>query len=788
MTLLEAFRDYSKHGYSTTLTNEIKECIVKWKVHQSRLPEESEVATAIAKAQGIAIICGKVSGHLELIDVDTKYDLTGTLWNGLWSEIPDSIRSMLVVAGTVSGGYHLYYKCPVVEGNLKLAQRETTEEERIDSPHEKVKVLIETRGEGGYAICYPSPGYKWITGDHTTVKCLTVEQRKELHTIARSFNTFLAPPQVHRRTETEHTFTKSPIDDYNERGDVLGLLTNHGWTITEQNSVKAILRRPGKDRGKSGDYLFEKKWFGVFSTSTEFEIQKAYTPAAVYCKLECGDDWHRCAKALAMGGYGEKRTVKVQLNSPAEMVPITFWDYDKKDKLYINRTQYIDFLSSHFGYYLFPYDDKGNDKRLIQIREGLVEEATTEKMKKDVCSYLVMEQEVLEAMTRGHATYFADGLFEFLPVADIEFLTDSIEAAYFPFTNGIVKVTSKGTELLKHGGNKKAIWRSAMIPFSIAITNMDTEDGFSWDERSDEYAQFVYNIAGKDPARFQSAMTTIGYLLHKYKDPTRAFAVIFCEETDNEDKGGGTGKGLVINAISQMIKCDQIDGKNFKQDKSFAFQRMSLDTRLIAIQDIRQKVDFEGYYSTITDGITIERKRMDEIHIPYSRSPKICFTTNYMVQNQSNHARRRQRVLPFSSHYTPEFTPADEIGHRLFDDWDRSGWVSFYNFMFSCAQAYLTTGIVELPFTDTMRLKSIKSSFGSDFKEWFDHYRMNGAKEWTAFKDLYSHFLSSTDNNEKDFSKKRFKKGLEVACDQFKLAIEDRNQGPAGGREIRIIS
>jgi hypothetical protein len=108
--------------------------------------------------------------------------------------------------------------------------------------------------------------------------------------------------------------------------------------------------------------------------------------------------------------------------------------------------------------------------------------------------------------------------------------------------------------------------------------------------------------------------------------------------------------------------------------------------------------------------------------------------------------------------------------------------------MFSCAQAYLTTGIVELPFTDTMRLKSIKSSFGSDFKEWFDHYRMNGAKEWTAFKDLYSHFLSSTDNNEKDFSKKRFKKGLEVACDQFKLAIEDRNQGPAGGREIRIIS
>ena len=41
-----------------------------------------------------------------------------------------------------------------------------------------------------------------------------------------------------------------------------------------------------------------------------------------------------------------------------------------------------------------------------------------------------------------------------------------------------------------------------------------------------------------------------------------------------------------------------LDGKNFKADKTFAFQRVSLDTKLIAIQDVEQNL-FQFLYGSI---------------------------------------------------------------------------------------------------------------------------------------------------------------------------------------------
>ena len=54
---------------------------------------------------------------------------------------------------------------------------------------------------------------------------------------------------------------------------------------------------------------------------------------------------------------------------------------------------------------------------------------------------------------------------------------------------------------------------------------------------------------------------------------------------------------------------------------------------------------FEELYSNITEGITVEKKNLKEFFIPYKDSPKITISTNYVISDEGNHAKRRQKVL-----------------------------------------------------------------------------------------------------------------------------------------------
>ena len=67
------------------------------------------------------------------INIDCKYDLTGTLFQDFIQVITDAnveLAQKLLIAKTTNGGYHIYYRCNTIEGNKKLASRETTDEER----------------------------------------------------------------------------------------------------------------------------------------------------------------------------------------------------------------------------------------------------------------------------------------------------------------------------------------------------------------------------------------------------------------------------------------------------------------------------------------------------------------------------------------------------------------------------------------------------------------------------------------------------------------------------------
>ena len=141
-------KNYFANKLSIIPCKDDKRPAMAWKRYQEELPRWEYMEPKFSQFPNVALVCGKVSGGIEVIDVDCKYDLTGSLMKDLFTELKkldNDIKQKIVVQKTINGGYHLIYRCSEIEGNQKLAMRKTTEQEREVNPNEKTKVLIETR-------------------------------------------------------------------------------------------------------------------------------------------------------------------------------------------------------------------------------------------------------------------------------------------------------------------------------------------------------------------------------------------------------------------------------------------------------------------------------------------------------------------------------------------------------------------------------------------------------------------------------------------------------------------
>lgn len=828
--MIKAARFYTEQGLSVIPTDNTKRAILPWKEFQSHIITDEQIKIQFnhPKCSGIAVICGGVSGGLEVIDIDTKYDVSGNLWENYSREIAALLPKLYVVK-TKSGGYHLYYRCEVIEGNQKLANRPATEAELKDNPNEKVKVLIEIRGEGGYVIAPPTPGYERQA--EFNIPVISIDERDMLLSAARSFNEVIEEdrPQV---SHSAGGYQKTPWDDYNSRADVIALLEKHGWIVVEKKGPRILLRRPGQtDAYSSGDYHTELNLFKVFSTSTVFDINKGYKPFAVYAILEHNKDFSAAAKQLIRDGFGEvgitgKYSGKVlqslgagkskeeisrtlisedglsekdaariieeveDINGPEILA---FWEVrvtKTKKTITILRHKLVEFLYNN-GFHLFFYDKNSSNYRIVQQADGLVQDASFETIKKFIKEYVlslperfdaITPDELLEVIMKGADTYFGKGLIEFIDAKEIDILQDTCDAAYFTFTNGIVKVSAEKIELLTYGQVGKPVWKSQVIDFKVDV---DIE----FDPNLCEFYDFIRKVSnGDDQSQENDTYLTslIGYLLHRYKDPARPHAVILAEETEDEKKGGGTGKGILIKALSYMANLERVDGKNFKLDKNFAFQRVGLDTKIVAIEDVRKNVDFEGFYSIITEGMTIERKNKDEFFIPYPDSPKIVFTTNYTIAGNGGHGKRRQKLFEFSNHFSEKWSPYDEYKHKLFDDWDQDEWNRFYNLMFLCVADYLQKGIKTVQNSVKLNRKHIRLNYLPEFLEWWDGYIENGSADFKPFRDIYTAFLVQNSFDKKDYSQRRFRAAVDECCERFEYQLFKRKQGHEKLLEYKI--
>jgi hypothetical protein len=320
--------------------------ITAWNPYTVSLPAATEVKYWFDRDDppGIAIIGGRVSGNLECLDFDAHADEIFVAWCSLVEAEAPGLIARLCVTRTPKPGFHVRYRCTdfAVPGNTKFA---------IDA--DSKTVLIETRGEGGYALAPGSPAKCHETGRRYShhsgpplpnLPTITVDEREVLVRCACSFN---RAPRLDPEPDSTSFKSEIPGDAYNKRGPDWGdILGPAGWECAGQHGEMRYWRRPGKTgRGWSATTGVKNRTgvelMCVFSANAEpfpgpndGRACSTHTKFSAIAYLHHGGDHALAAKALAEQGFGTRRVTTRELERalpfrafPVEALPEVLASY-----------------------------------------------------------------------------------------------------------------------------------------------------------------------------------------------------------------------------------------------------------------------------------------------------------------------------------------------------------------------------------------------------------------------------------------------------------------------------
>lgn len=302
--------------------------VQSWTAYQKTRPTLPETLELFKiDSDGIGLICGAVSGGLEMLELEGRaveegyyrqlvQAFTDHGQDELWSRINNGY-----VEETPSGGMHWYYRTRLgrTKRNTKLARRPGR-----DGP----EVLIETRGEGGFTVVAPSAGRTHGTGKHwlvligqgpENIPVLSEDERDTIHAIASTLDQMpVMEPPPPRNTHLTVAGELRPGDHFNQQATWQQILEPHGWTIHKHYGGNLYgWRKPNKSHpgisattGRNdADRIF------VFSTSTIFESERPYSKFGAYALLNHQGDYAAAARELRKQGYGAT-------NNPKELAAV----------------------------------------------------------------------------------------------------------------------------------------------------------------------------------------------------------------------------------------------------------------------------------------------------------------------------------------------------------------------------------------------------------------------------------------------------------------------------------
>lgn len=290
---------------------------------------------------GVGLICGEVSGGLELLELEGKAMDSASLDKvnaamerhdiiDLWTELTENGYAEI----TPSGGLHILYRIVdhEVPGNTKIANRPPTERELEASPKLRSVTLAETRGEGGFVIVAPTKGSVHPTGDSWSVTAGKIGQVGQISWAARcllhraiheALDTMPPPPP--RIEPARSTLPRSnpgdlaPGEDFNAKTSWSDLLNQYGWTYHSQyfGSAEELWTRPGKDPhdGHSASVGYQgSDNIYCWSSAADLPIEEPVSKFGFYTYMEHRGDFSASARALRAQGFGSKPTQGIDIS------------------------------------------------------------------------------------------------------------------------------------------------------------------------------------------------------------------------------------------------------------------------------------------------------------------------------------------------------------------------------------------------------------------------------------------------------------------------------------------
>lgn len=334
-------------------------------------------------------------------------------------------------------------------------------------------------------------------------------------------------------------------------------------------------------------------------------------------------------------------------------------------------------------------------------------------------------------------------------------------------------------------------------------------DGLSKEEADAYREKYKFSITGsllteaeKSEQRHHliNKLYQIGFIFHRYKQASRAWATwsMDAKLSDGDESHGGSGKSLLPNLIFQhkLMKTEYREGRPIKlTDNPHLFENTTEHTDMFLVDDANRYLKFDAFFSAITGPTMVNPKNAKQYTIPFSKSPKFWFTSNYPPHNIDPSMERRILYTIFSDYYhhnkMDEYREArtvrDDFGKDLGEDFTPEEWNLFLNLIAQCIRFYLSAPIKLNPPMENVNARNLKSAMGEAFQPWADVFfsAESGRLDTFVIKSVaLNDFLKATNMK---WTTQKFTTAIKAWCQYNNYELDPKEHQNARNRIIKRV-
>lgn len=578
------------------------------------------------------------------------------------------------------------------------------------------------------------------------------------------------------------------ITDTNKKVDVILKWFNKKFTLNageRNNNLFKLACGLNKAGLQSDDALnLFKNYYSAGLEDSELEtiIKSAYKNVNEFDSLTLVDDnkIREAQEVLKKGVQKAKKEFRKEGLTDSDIEDIVefdfeddfliFWDNDKNGKLSLNDYKFKLFLENR-GFYKVQLNDK--EFTFVRVYNNIINEVNETNIKDFVLNHVVeVDMHVYNFFAKS-TTKFSESYLNQLATKDLAMIRDTEDTSYLFFRNGVLKITSDSTELIDYINIGGFVWKKNIINHDFNLSN-DNSD----------FEKFILNVSKQEQDRKLIVECAIGYLLNNYKKQDEGLAIVFYDETLNDNPSGRTGKTLISKALGQCRKLVTLNGKEFNNKGQFPYQTINLDDNIICFDDMERSFKFENLFSIITGNLVLNKKNLQPIEIPFSRSPKILFTSNYILSGVGDSHDARKIEIELYRHYSKNYKPIDEFGKLFFSGWDKKEWDDFFSYMISNIQKYFKNGLLfsELK---TGKTKKVIANTCEDFFDFCENEFLWRNNHFYTTKEIMQSYADGVREMPRNMNASWFGRWLGMYFDYKKWKREDTTNG--GVRKFMIL-